>query len=554
MAENAMTPTQGNMPAPLIGLTQLSVAQQIGLLAGVAMAIAIVVVAVFWSLKPVNQVLFSGLADQDMLKVTELLAQASIPYEISTNGAIMVPADQVHNARFKAAAEGLPKGSVTGFEMLDKAQEFGTSQFIQNARFQRALEGELSRTISSLAHVQSARVHVAVPKRAVFLRDRKRPSASVFVNLYAGHQLDKTQIASIVHMVASSVPELDPKNVTVVDQKGRLLSADDSSDMMRMSANQFDYKRQLEDDYTKRIIDILSPIVGVEGVRAQVTSEIDFSVTEQTQESFNPDLPAVRSEKTLEETRQGAAAKGGVPGALANQPPEDATLAGQANEGGQQTGGANSSSTRSATRNFELDRTVSHVRHHSPSIRRLSIAVVVNDKTVVDEEGNVTPEPRSEQEIERITGLVKEAVGYDVQRGDSINVINSTFLVPEEPEPLPDIPFWEKPGMWEGIKQVLIAFAVIFAVFSVVRILKNLTEKGHTVVHNAQLEDFRKQVAESEANLALEGPEGAAGAAPTMSLPGPDIIDSQLDTAKELAQQDPKKVAQLVKSWVQEDG
>lgn len=519
---------------PVKGFGRLSLVRQIGLLVGFAALIAAAVSIALWAQKPSYRMLYGNLADEEVLEISKALDQASIPYEINkTTGAIMVDASMVHEARLKLAGVGLPKSSGTGYELLDKDQGFGASQMAETARYQRALEGELARTISSINSIRSARVHLALPKQSAFVRDKKKATASVVVTLNQGRQMNQEQASSIVHLVASSVPNLDSENVTVVDQAGRLLSSPAVNNDIRYSASQFEYRKNIEDYYTKRIESILSPVVGADKVRAQVTAELDYSVTEQTQENYNPDLPAVRSEQSIEEeSKGGAGGPAGVPGTLSNQPPAAGTV--QPNTAGQTaTQESPQNTSRRLVRNYELDRTISHTRMPSGTVRRLSVAVVLDQKS------GAGGKKMSEAEITRLTSLVKEAVGFDSQRGDSVNVISAEFQVVEEAEVSADEALFDSGMLLDIGKQAAGVGLIIFIVIFVIKpILKALAEKGK-----------RRGAAGAEEGMGglLAMDNSALIAAQRKSY------DEQLATAKSLATQDPRRVAQVVKQWVEKD-
>jgi len=531
----------------LSGFGHLSVFRQLALMAGLAASIALGVAIVMWSQQPNFSMLYSGLSDQDSLEITNALDRAGIPHKITAGaGTILVPGDRVHEARMSLAGQGLPKGTATGFELLDKEPGFGVSQLMENARYQRALEGELAKTIASISSVQSARVHLAIPKQSAFVREHKDPSASVMLTVYGGRPMQAEQVGAIVHLVASSVPNLSPDQVTVVDQTGKLLTAGQSSDQLRLTATQFDYRKNVEDYYTKRIEDILTPILGANGVRAQVSADIDFTQTEQTQENFNPDLPAVRSEQTSEDHTSGGASASGVPGALTNQPPGVAgTAHGQASPGNSTP---SENSARRITRNYELDKTISHTTFQSGMVRKISIAVVVDDQQKTNEDGTVERAPRKEDELARLTTLVKEAVGFNAARGDSVNVINASFAAVPAAEPPPPTSFVDKPWVWDVAKQAAAGIGVILLVFGVFRpLLRSLVEKApaaSAVVAGAQ---GRNDVAGMGGmNAGMQQMPG--------QLPAPNSYEQQLGAIKGMATQDPKRVAQVVKTWVATDG
>lgn len=544
--------SQMKMVSALSGFGNLSIMRQLMLMGGLAASIALGVVIVMWSQQPNYVMLYGGLSNQDALDVTNSLDQSGIPYKItSSSGTILVPGSRVHEARMSLAGQGLPKETATGFELLDKDQGFGVSQFMENARYQRALEGELAKTISSMSNVQSARVHLAIPKQSEFVRDRKEPSASVMLSVYGGRPIHDEQVAAIVHLVASSVSNLSPEKITVVDQTGKLLTSQQSSESLRMTATQFDYRKKVEDYYTKRIEGILSPILGSNGVRAQVSADMDFNRTEQTQESYNPDLPAVRSEQTYEDNSNGASTASGVPGALTNQPPMTQGDAKQKNQkGNENTSGQNT--VRRVTRNYELDKTISHTKFQTGLIRKLSIAVVVDDHQKVNDDGSIERTPLTEAELARITSVVKEAVGFNVERGDSVNVTNASFAPQPTLEAPPETPFYQKPWVWDVAKQVAAGIGVLLLVFGVFRpLIRSLIDKAPppgTVMVSAGSGGGGGGELSSPAGMTMNGQQIQG------QLPGPNNYEQQLGSIKGMAAQDPKRVAQVVKNWVSTDG
>ena len=527
------------------GFSNLPWLRQIGLMVGLAASVAIGVAAVLWSQTPNYSLLYSNLSEQDVSEIAQALQQADIPYKLSKDATtIMVPDKKVHDARLKLAGQGLPKGVGVGFELLDQQQTFGVSQFMENARYQRALEGELARTIASLQKVRGARVHLAIPKQTAFVRARKKPSASVTVDLYAGRTLGEEQVAAISHMVAASVPDMEVEQVTIIDQRGRLLTAAEGSRDMRLTATQFEHRKRVEEYFIKRIEDILTPIAGEGAVRAQVTADIDYTVTEQTRESYNPDLPAIRSEQTIEEqSGDGAGRAAGIPGSASNQPGEKDN---QGDGAGQAPAGSVTSSRR-VTRNYELDKTISHTRSGGGGVRRLSVAVVVDDKSVVNEDGEVVREPLSEEELARLTSLVKEAVGFDALRGDSVKVVNSSFSTPPPAEPLPEPSLLENDALWSMGKQGLGILLVLFLVFGVLKpVMRDLAAKGREIpASRAAAAGGALPPGMAEDQLSLSGPQGAPGLPP-----GQSDYETNLTAARSLASQDPKRVAQVVNNWV----
>lgn len=528
------------------GFTDMPLARQIGLMVGLAASIAIAVAIVMWTQEPSYRMLYGNLSDQEILEISTALNQSGIQFEVNqATGAVMVEGSQVHDARMKLAGQGLPKGSGTGYELLDKDQGFGTSQFMETARYHRAIEGELSKSISSLNNVQTARVHLAIPKQSAFVRNRKKASASVMLSLYQGRAMNADQAFSIAHMVASSIPNLEVENVTVVDQNGRMLTRPDSSSEIGKASTQFEYRTKLEDYYIKRIEEIIQPIVGIGKMRAQVVADLDFTVTEQTLESFNPDLPSVRSEQSIEEEILGGSANAGVPGTLTNQPPQAGTTIG---EGAQAAGGAQSkNSSRRVVRNYELDRTISHTRHQTGILKRLSAAVVIDNKTSLDEEGAVVSEPLSAEDMAKITSLVKEAIGFNVARGDSVNVINASFTPPPELVQAEEPGLLDQPWVLDFAKQAAGVIVALLFVFLVLRpILRGLVERG-----NVSTEQALVPVTAEGGVIQEAGAEGGAFENPLLAKPS---YEQQVEVARSVAKQEPHRMAHIVKEWVEKDG
>ncbi|PCH59456.1 MAG: flagellar M-ring protein FliF [Gammaproteobacteria bacterium] len=536
------------------GFNALPFLRQIGLMVGLAASVAIGVWVVMWSQEPSYRVLYGSLSETDSAAVASELAKSNIPYQISdSNGAIMVPAPDLHNARLKLASVGLPNSSHSGYEILDKDHGFGTSQFMENARYQRAIEGELARTIGAMNNVQTARVHLAVPKQSAFLRNRKKTSASIFVHLHPGQRIQEGQAAAIAHLVASSVPNLDIQNVTVVDQRGRLLTSNNGAQDTQMSSTQFDYRRKVEGHYMQRIEDILTPILGRGAVKAQVIADLDFTFREETAETYNPDGAAIRSEVVSEdEVRDGSNEVGGVPGALSNQPPVAPIEAGQ--EGGR------INSSRRSTRNFELDHTISRTRQASGTIKKLSAAVVLNDRQTIGAEGELISTPLTEDEILRFTTLVKKAMGFDEERGDKVSIINASFSVPEAIGEIEAPPIWEQAWFASTLKQVAAGIGVLILIFGVLKpILKDLANKaGTTTVALADQSGVQLVVDANGAPIAADSAALAATVQGPNGVPmlptGNAAYDTHLQQAKMMVGEDPKVVAQVVRNWVAPNG
>ena len=533
--------------------------RQAAMLVGIAASVALGMWVVMWARTPNYSLLYSDLADRDVAEVIETLEALDIAHRVEhSNGAVLVASGRVDEARLKLASEGLPHSAGGGFELLDEDAAIGTSQFLEKARYQRALQGELARSIARLKHVRAARVHLALPKQSVFVRNQKQPSASVLVDLYPGRRLEEGQIAAIVHLVSSSVPELMMSRVTVVDQQGSLLTSSSENPALALSNKHFEYTMRLESTYKKRIEDILAPIVGHNGVKAEVTAEMDFTATEQTRESYNPDLPAMRSEQTLEEERS-SNMLGGIPGALTNNPPADASapeIAGNTERGQPVPVGAPKNMRRQATRNFELDKTISHTRMPIGSVRRLSVAVVVDNHRTADAKGVIESSPLGEDELKRITLLVKEAIGFNVTRGDTVNVINAEFTVPPPAQPLPEPPMWKEPWVWNVAKQLAGALFVLFVALGIIKpTLKNLMKReGPSGMQSQLLPQAAGAVAALPAGQGdgagtLAAAVGDPAGASTLALPN-NSDGGDVNSAQSFVSQEPKLAAQVVRNWV----
>ena len=577
-ASHILAATVDAHPA-LKGLAGLTVARQIGLMLGLALSVAIGVAVVLWSQEPSYARLYSEIGESDVTEILDVLSKENIKYKVENgSGAIMVPTDQVSTIKLKLAAQGLPKSNSLGYELLDKDQGFGASKSVEMVRFQRALEGEIARTIMSIQNVKSAKVLLAIPVQSVFVRERKKPSASVMVNLYQGRSLDKGQVESIIHLVASSVPQLDAEHVTVVDQRGQLLNSNDSSVAGNLTSKQFEYKKNIEEHLMGRIENILSPVVGGDGMRVQISADVDFTETDRTQEMFNPDLPALRSEQTSEEQSTLSATQG-VPGALSNQPtpagtapettPASNSTASPTSTGASSTASPGSAS-KNATRNYELDKTITHTRLATGALRRLSVAVVVDDRHIPQSDGTVKAQSYSQEDINRFSDLVKQAVGFDSSRGDQVTVTNVTFKMDELIEALPAIPVWEQGWFLDLMKQVAAVLAVLFLFFGVLRPTmrslagRDIEEKKALALAEAQEKAAAMggTVGFDEHGLPIAVPVGQQTvnlAMPTemqdlLLLDIPQSYEHRLEYVKRLVDDDSKIVAQVIKTWVKKDG
>jgi flagellar M-ring protein FliF len=523
------------------GVLRIPAVRQVLLLIGVAASVAAGFAVVLWSQTPTYTELYGKLESADMAAVAGALRAAGIDFELNTvSGSLSVPESRLHDARLELASRGLPQGTSSGMEMLGDQSSFGVSQFMENARYQHALEAELARTISHLGAVEDARVHLALPRQSAFIRDERQASASVLLQLYRGRTLERDQVSAIVHLVASSVPNLDAGNVTLIDQNGTLLRAAGEQSSGLEAGDSFERARKLEAIYRQRIEDLLTPLVGPGRVRAQVVADLDFTVTERTEESFDPARSAVRSEQiNVERTRPGESPAAGIPGALSNQPPQASAPAaadGEAVAAGPQP----VNTTESSTRNFEVDRTISHTRPESGSIERLSIAVLVDDSAPAGE-AEADHAPLSEADIQRYTALVKEAVGFDAARGDSVVVVNAAFRAVPEPASVDGPAFWEKPLVMDTLKQVLGAALVLALGFGLVRpMLRNLLANNSM----SSTEYIASGGMMVPVAAQLPGSRGALG--------GPGF-DEKVAAAKNITGHDPARVAQVVRKWVTVD-
>ncbi|MFC3533730.1 flagellar basal-body MS-ring/collar protein FliF [Vogesella facilis] len=547
--------------------------RKILLFAAVAAVLSIAIALMAFNREPSYKILFTGLADRDGGQITAALQQMNIPYQLGDGGVISVPNDKVYDARLRLASQGLPKAGGVGFELMDK-QKFGISQFAEQVNYQRSIEGELARTIESVAAVDSARVHLAMPKQSVFVRDQQLPTASVMLTLRGGRILDAGQIAGILHLVSSSVPNLPVGNVSIVDQDGNLLSAvPDLNGNSGMDRRQLAYIRQIEADYAKRVETILEPIFGKGNARAQVTATVDFSEVEQTSETYRPNSTpnpsATRSQQIVESLGKDASLPSGVPGAMTNQPPNAASAPltlppgaapGTATLSGLPMGNASGAVHREITTNYEIDKTIQHTKLPQGNIKRLTAAVVVNYKMVPDANGEAKPTPMSEREYQQINNLVKEAVGYNQERGDSVNVVNASFA-----ETVPVVSAKDRLVEYASenagnlVKYGLLLIAVLYLLFGVVRpIMRDVVKPAPP----AQPEGEEAAAASGGRLLAVAGEEGegmgaAGGEQPFDALDPKEQSRRQYETniqaARDLVKADPRMAAQIIKEWIASD-
>ncbi|MCG7325977.1 flagellar basal-body MS-ring/collar protein FliF [Achromobacter sp. ACRQX] len=527
-------------------------------LIGAAAALVAVIVAVaMWSSEPKYKVLFSNLDDRDGGAIVTALGSMNVPYRYNENGtALLVPADRVYDARLQLASQGLPRGGSVGFELMDNAR-FGASQFAEQINYQRGLEGELARSIEAMHTVQHARVHLAMPRQSLFVRERQAPTASVLLNLYPGRSLSDAQVSAISWLVASSVPELTAESVSIVDQNGRLLSSP-LGEGRGMDADQLRFVREIEQRTVERILTILNPLVGPGNVHAQATADVDFSRREETSEVYRPNQEpgqaAVRSQQTSDSTQRGVGPAQGVPGALSNQAPANAQAPianppqqqpprpgqppqanAQQQQQQQQTGtqaaAANLNERRDATTNYEVDRTISHIKQPTGNLKRMSVAVVVN--YVRDKDGELQALPP--EELNKLTNLVREAMGYSEGRGDSLNLVNSQFN--DGPPPLP---MWRDPEMISLFKTILLwLVGGVLALWLYRKIRRSVTEYLYPPVDPEQAEAERAEAAREAQDLARAKET--------------DRYQDNLERARTMANKDPRAVAMVLRTWMTKD-
>lgn len=549
---------------------QSSFGLNIALGAGIALAVGIMAAVFMWSMKTSDyRVLLSNYSDRDGGAIVAALAQMAVPYKFSEDGGtILVPSGQVYDARLKLAAQGLPRGGNIGFELMEN-QKMGTSQFIEQVNYQRAQEGELARTINSIGSVASSRVHLAIPKPSVFVREKQYPTASVMINLQSGRTLDMGQVNAIIHLVSSSIPELPAKNVTVVDQNGSLLSGktSDSNDPNKLDPSQLKYVRDIQDNLIKRIEAILTPLLGEGNVKAQVAAEVNFATVEKATETYspnsNPEKNTIRSQKSNESTSSDPV-KGGIPGAASNQ-------AGAGKDANANPAGAATNAKRENIVNYEVDKVVSYTKEPVGGIKRLAVAVVVNLKSSVDEEGKTTQKPLTDDEKAQVTALIKEAVGFSQDRGDTINLTNSEFKQAEKVD-IPVDPFWKPYANLSTAKtvlQYLVTAIVLFLLYS--KVLKPLMAR----MSNASVGGGFAFGSAGGGSFASGGGGGGGGNGNAeKEEEEEEEIDEELDAeAKKIASdlsglgrnsgsdlkavqkfgaQNPKAVAAVVKDWINE--
>ncbi len=551
---------------PIDTFMQSHTVRHFGRLIGLAVAVAIGTVVVLWSAEPNYSPLYTNVSGQDASEIANVLSANEIKYKIDADtGTIMVAQSKAAEARLKLASQGLPQGTTRGLEMLQEDQGMGTSQFIESARYNHALEAELSRSIESIRSVEKARVHLALPKQSIFIRNRTKPSASVMTKLYAGRRLTPGQVDAIVHMVASSIPLMEASQVTVVDQFGRLLTGDRDGDMAQ-TTKQFEYNRKLEDSYADRIIELLQPIVGEGKVNAEVSASLDFSKIESTREAYDPERSVIRSEQISEQEVRDITQAMGIPGALSNQPPGSGTTDPEAAQGDATAAQLPANQNRSATRNFEVDRLISHTRNPSGTILRLSVAVLIDSKTQLKDDGSSEKVPYSEEEIKRFESLIKEIIGFDQNRGDSVSVINQAFI--SEPVETVEVPMWkslmQESWVWDLAKQILGAIGVLIVYLVFGRpFLRSLNPNKVEVEQKRIDPQTGEEAEETTAAMAVSQPGGQnadmqvmpedPNSTAAMIRRSDATHEQKVEMARTLVMDDPARVANVMKQWVNEE-
>ena len=524
------------------------------MLVGLAAAVAAGVGVVLWSQGPTYGLLYSNLADEEAAAITQSLSSAGIKYRMENGtGGISVPVERTNEARLMLAGQGVLQSG--GFASLSKEGGLGVSQFMETARYQHALEQELARTISSLQQVAAARVHIAVARNSSFVRDRSPGSASVFLQMKPGRRLASEQVTAIVNLVASSLPDIDASQVTVVDQQGRLLSSPQGQDEFAARDQQVEFTRQFEESYSQRIEALIAPLVGVGRVRAEVSAQFDMSAVEEAREQYSPDSQIVRSEQVSEDRRAGTGGAAGVPGSLSNQPQGRAPNAVVANESKQD------GSTQS-TRNYEIDRTIAYTRQPAGRLKRISVAVLVDNVQVKGKDGKLTEVALTPEQINRVTTLVKDAVGFDEERGDSVNVVNSAWS--GDPRvaagELESLPVWEQPWARDAAKLLIGLIALLALVFAVLRPLARQFAgvlsapsplPSPLALPGIASGDSGFPAMSDGAGRVSMSSAGYTSAEATMSA---TAYEDQIAQARALVGEDPARVAQVVKKWVSTNG
>ncbi|MCJ8314351.1 MAG: flagellar M-ring protein FliF [Saccharospirillaceae bacterium] len=534
---------------PLVaGFSKLTMLRQLGLLIGLSAAIALGIAMVLFTQGETYKPLLNSANTYNTKEVIQLLQQQNIDFNMNpVSGIVLVSSSDLHKARLAIAGADLATDDMLGYELLDQDQPLGTSQFMENTRYVRSVEGELSRTIASYNSIRSARVHLALPKRSVFVRDKRKPTASVMVELFAGGELDFEQVKAIKNMVSASIPDLMPNDVVVTDQKGQLYENNEEQSQEELTKKQYNFTRKIENDRISAINSILSPILGANNFEVSVNAQVNFTKVEQTDELYNPDLLTIRSQQTLKETKTGEQ-NGGVPGALTNQPPLDAAAPEDA-AAGEGAGAPPTSTKDQATTNYVNDRTLRYSEHATGQVTRLTVAVAINNLTTLDVDGNEVSVPWPQEEMDKFKLIVQNTVGYDISRGDTVDVINAEFKAPIVAEEL--LSFWEQPWFWDNAKQVLGGLFVLIMIFGVIRpAVKNLMEKGED---EEKAEDEALELLNIDEESITDDKVTLSGADEFL-LPGPsETFERKLDALRGLIAEDPGRVALVLRKWIMAD-
>ncbi|MFT6372791.1 MAG: flagellar M-ring protein FliF [Gammaproteobacteria bacterium] len=551
-SQNNEGSSTGSAMNPIDAFAQSRAVRHFGRLIGLSAAVAIGTVVALWTSEPNYAPLYSNMSGQDTAQIVDLLRSSDIDFKLeASSGSIMVDQAKLPEARLKVAAQGLPSATTQGMEMLHEDQGLGTSQFIEIARYNHALEAELVRSVESIRSVEKARIHLAIPKQSIFIRNRIKPSASVVIKLYPGRVLSPGQVDAIVQMVAASIPMLESGDVAVVDQFGRLLTQDDDAGMAQTN-KEYDYSRLLEDNMADRIIKLLQPIVGNGKVNAQVAAQLNFARIESTREAFDPERSVIRSEQISEEKNTSLSSVLGIPGALSNKPQAEGTTEAITNPdaaGIKET--IPTSQNSSSTRNFEVDRIISHTNSQVGSIQRLSVAVVIDDKSTIATDGSIEKTAYSEEDIARFVRLVKETIGFDENRGDTVSVINTSFLQIEQ-EVIAEIPLWQsilnEAWILNLAKQVFgaIGLLIIYLVFGRPFLRTLLPNRIENASNASSMSQGGEGTPMSSLPNLSEDPNNQAA---TMRRKDA-TYDQKVDMARSLVLENPARVANVMKNWV----
>ncbi|PHI36951.1 flagellar M-ring protein FliF [Pseudoalteromonas sp. GCY] len=535
-------------------LSGVDMLRQVTLVIALAICLAIAIFIIIWARQPDMRPL-GKYPTEELVETLDFLDQQKIEYQLDGN-TILVAESDYQDIKLRMARDGFTQSPSSGTDILMQDMGFGVSQRLERERLKHSREQQLARTIEELQDVNRAKVLLAIPKENVFARREKKPSATVVITLKRGKTLGGEEVDSIVDIVASAVQGLEPSRVTVTDQNGRLLNSGSQDSLAARSRKEYEIERKREQEYLEKIDSILIPTVGLGNFTAQVDLTMDFSAVEETQKRYNPDLPAVRSETTYEENNIGGLAVG-IPGALTNQPPTNSNIPEIAGQGGNGQSATPSSNQKEATRNYELDTTISHKRQQTGVIRRISVSVAVDYLSKPDAEGNMAMVPRTQEELNNIRRLLQGGVGFDMQRGDALEVVTVPF-VREDLTEMQEIPLWEQDWFQKTIRLAAGTLVIIVLILAVVRpMLKRLIYPDDT------LEDFDEDALTSGVDLGdstldmlnNEFDESAIGFSSDGRLQLPDLHGDEdlLKAVRALVANEPELSSQVVKAWLTED-